>query len=273
MHIRGVGNLLTHIAGCCKPVPGDAIIGYITVGRGVSVHRQDCSKILQLQYAEPERIIEVSWGDEQATPIRWKSKCWRTIVKGLLRDITQLLATERINVLAMNTLSDVENNTARMRLTVEITGLDALGRFARETQRHAQHHLREPRAEAKGGAVRAIKSKRTDVSTEQLLHVPDLLDVMARLRDPEHGCPWDVQQSFASIAPHTLEECYELVDAIERGDFPQMRDELGDVLFQVIFYAQLGREQGLFRFRRCRAQPRREITASASACLSRRETA
>lgn len=78
--------------------------------------------------------------------------------------------------------------------------------------------------------------------------IADLLDVMATLRDPERGCPWDLQQSFASIAPHTLEECYELVDAIERGDFPQIRDELGDVLFQVIFYAQLGREQGRFDF-------------------------
>ncbi len=78
--------------------------------------------------------------------------------------------------------------------------------------------------------------------------ISDLLEVMTRLRDPERGCPWDLQQDFASIAPHTLEECYELVDAIERGDYPQIRDELGDVLFQVIFYAQLGREQGRFDF-------------------------
>jgi nucleoside triphosphate diphosphatase len=76
----------------------------------------------------------------------------------------------------------------------------------------------------------------------------DLLAVMARLRDPERGCPWDLQQSFATIAPHTLEECYELVDAIERGDFAQVREELGDVLFQVVFYAQLGRERQLFEF-------------------------
>jgi nucleoside triphosphate diphosphatase len=78
--------------------------------------------------------------------------------------------------------------------------------------------------------------------------VADLLAVMTRLRDPERGCPWDLQQSFSTIAPHTLEECYELVDAIERGDLPQIRDELGDVLFQVIFYTQLGREQGSFDF-------------------------
>jgi len=123
--IRGVGNLLTHIAGCCKPVPGDAIIGYITVGRGVSVHRQDCSKILQLQYAEPERVIEVSWGDEQATyPVEIAVLAHDR--QGLLRDITQLLAAERINVIAMTTRSDVEHNTATMRLTVEITGITML---------------------------------------------------------------------------------------------------------------------------------------------------
>jgi MazG family protein len=86
------------------------------------------------------------------------------------------------------------------------------------------------------------------VNSEQRYALADLLTVMQRLRDPEQGCPWDLQQSFASIAPHTLEECYELVDAIERGDAPQVREELGDVLFQVIFYAQLGREQGQFNF-------------------------
>lgn len=75
-----------------------------------------------------------------------------------------------------------------------------------------------------------------------------LLAIMQRLRDPVHGCPWDLQQDFASIAPHTLEEVYEVIDAIETGDMPQLRDELGDLLFQVVFYAQLGREQGLFDF-------------------------
>jgi MazG family protein len=86
------------------------------------------------------------------------------------------------------------------------------------------------------------------MGTEERYDMRDLLAVMARLRDPERGCPWDLQQSFATIAPHTREECYELVDAIERGDYPQVREELGDVLFQVVFYAQLGREQQLFGF-------------------------
>jgi len=72
--------------------------------------------------------------------------------------------------------------------------------------------------------------------------------IMARLRDPETGCPWDVKQSFTSITAHTLEEAYEVVDAIEQQDFVELEKELGDLLFQVIFYSQLGQEQELFDF-------------------------
>ncbi len=78
--------------------------------------------------------------------------------------------------------------------------------------------------------------------------IGDLLRVMQRLRDPKHGCPWDLKQDFDSIVPSTLEECYELAHAIEEGDFHHVAEELGDVLFQVIFYSQLGSEQGLFSF-------------------------
>ncbi|MES2624305.1 MAG: nucleoside triphosphate pyrophosphohydrolase [Pseudomonadota bacterium] len=75
-----------------------------------------------------------------------------------------------------------------------------------------------------------------------------LLQIMAMLRDPSHGCPWDLQQTFASIAPHTLEEVYEVIDAIETDDGKQLQSELGDLLFQIVFYAQLGKEQRLFDF-------------------------
>jgi ATP diphosphatase len=78
--------------------------------------------------------------------------------------------------------------------------------------------------------------------------VSDLLRVMQRLRDPDTGCPWDLDQDFNSIVPSTLEECYELVQAIEEGDFDHVGEELGDVLFQVVFYAQLGKERNLFSF-------------------------
>jgi MazG family protein len=75
-----------------------------------------------------------------------------------------------------------------------------------------------------------------------------LLEIMARLRDPARGCPWDLAQDFRSIAPHTLEEAYEVADAIETGDLDRLRDELGDLLFQVTFHAELAREQGAFDF-------------------------
>ncbi len=76
----------------------------------------------------------------------------------------------------------------------------------------------------------------------------DLLEVMRRLRDPVSGCPWDRAQDFASIAPYTLEEAHEVADAIAREDWTQLRDELGDLLFQVVFYARLGEERGWFDF-------------------------
>ncbi|AZG87656.1 nucleoside triphosphate pyrophosphohydrolase [Pseudomonas syringae pv. pisi str. PP1] len=78
--------------------------------------------------------------------------------------------------------------------------------------------------------------------------VQDLLNLMARLRDPQFGCPWDLKQNYASIVPHTLEEAYEVADAIEQGDLDHLKGELGDLLFQVVFYAQLAKEEGRFEF-------------------------
>ncbi|MFN3585625.1 nucleoside triphosphate pyrophosphohydrolase [Phenylobacterium sp.] len=75
-----------------------------------------------------------------------------------------------------------------------------------------------------------------------------LLAIMAHLRDPEHGCPWDVAQTFATIAPYTVEEAYEVADAIERGDLSDLKEELGDLLLQVVFHARMAEEQGAFAF-------------------------
>src|ERR1700745_4416317 len=75
-----------------------------------------------------------------------------------------------------------------------------------------------------------------------------LLDVMARLRDPERGCPWDVEQTFATIAPYTVEEAYEVADAIERGDLGDLKEELGDLLLQVVFHARMAGEDRGFGF-------------------------
>ncbi len=75
-----------------------------------------------------------------------------------------------------------------------------------------------------------------------------LLDIMARLRSPDGGCPWDLEQSFATIAPYTIEEAYEVAEAIDHNDMAQLKDELGDLLFQVVFYAQMAKENGDFDF-------------------------
>ena len=75
-----------------------------------------------------------------------------------------------------------------------------------------------------------------------------LLEIMARLRDPDGGCPWDIEQTFATVAPYTVEEAYEVADAIERGDLKDLKEELGDLLFQVVFHARMAEEQGAFAF-------------------------
>jgi ATP diphosphatase len=78
--------------------------------------------------------------------------------------------------------------------------------------------------------------------------IRELIEIMARLRDPERGCPWDVAQDFASVAPYTIEEAYEVADAIQRQDMPELRDELGDLLLQVVFHSRMAEEAGHFAF-------------------------
>jgi tetrapyrrole methylase family protein/MazG family protein/ATP diphosphatase len=85
----------------------------------------------------------------------------------------------------------------------------------------------------------------TDASVHPMFR---LIQIMARLRDPEGGCPWDLEQSFATIAPYTIEEAYEVADAIERGDMAELKDELGDLLLQVVFHARMAEEAGAFDF-------------------------
>ncbi|KXJ50788.1 MAG: (p)ppGpp synthetase [Neptuniibacter sp. Phe_28] len=126
--VRGVGNLLSTMASCCTPVLGDQIAGYITQGRGISVHREDCSNFIQLQEKEPERIIEVDWGvsGETTYPVDIFIEAFDR--PGLLRDVMLIMAAENVNIVAANTLSDKRENMARLTLTVEISSLDLLGR-------------------------------------------------------------------------------------------------------------------------------------------------
>ena len=128
INIDGVGNLLTHMAGCCQPVPGDSIVGYITVGRGVTIHRQDCNTAQTLSSREPERLIEVNWGSEPnfSYPVDVMISAYDR--PGLLRDITVVLANDRVNVLSMHTQVSKDEYLASILLTVEVPSLDSLGR-------------------------------------------------------------------------------------------------------------------------------------------------
>lgn len=135
IRIHGVGNLMTQIAQCCQPVPGDPIIGYITVGRGVSIHRQDCINALQLQASEPNRIIQVDWGEYHETTYPVDIRIDAYDRPGLLRDITMVFANEKINLLAVNTRSDKTENVAVMHLTIEVPTLEVLGRLLTRIRR------------------------------------------------------------------------------------------------------------------------------------------
>ncbi len=128
VNIRGVGKLLTQMAQCCKPLPCDPIVGFITRGRGVSIHRQDCPNVLDLASSSPERLIEVDWGNETESAYAVEVQVDAYDRPGLLRDISSILANERVNVLAVNTRSDPETVTARMALTLEITDVVQLSR-------------------------------------------------------------------------------------------------------------------------------------------------
>jgi GTP pyrophosphokinase len=129
IEIRGVGNLLTQMARCCKPAPYDPIVGFITHGRGVTIHRQDCSNVVRLQEHQRERLIEVDWGSggEGAYSVDVEVDAYDR--SGLLRDITSILANERVNVSAANTSTDAATATARMLMTLEIADLEQLIRI------------------------------------------------------------------------------------------------------------------------------------------------
>jgi GTP pyrophosphokinase len=126
--IQGVGNMLTSIANCCKPVPGDPVVGFITIGRGVSIHRDDCVNLLQLKSKEPEKIIDVSWGGEVQTTYPAELLLIAYDRTGLLKDIMTVLANNGVNVTSMNTLSNKADNSAEMKITLEVANLTALSR-------------------------------------------------------------------------------------------------------------------------------------------------
>ena len=134
IQIRGVGQLLTQIATCCHPVPGDMIVGFITKNRGVSIHRDDCGNALSLEEEHPGRMIEVSWGETQVETYPVEIEVSAYDRQGLLRDVTSILANERVNVTGMSTKTDATDHTARLQLSIEVDGLSQLSQVLDRVQ-------------------------------------------------------------------------------------------------------------------------------------------
>jgi GTP pyrophosphokinase len=129
MVIDGVGDLLSSFARCCRPVPPEPIAGYITLGRGVSIHRADCANLLRMRDQQPRRVLAVDWGrpaPERTFPAAVVIHAFDR--KGLTRDVTSVLADEHISITAMNVTTNPAENTAQLDLTVTVHGLDELSR-------------------------------------------------------------------------------------------------------------------------------------------------
>ena len=129
VEVSGVGNLMSHIAQCCHPVPGDVIIGFITKGRGISVHRDDCEQVKELLKKYPERTLDVIWGENYSGGYRVKLKVCANDTSSLLRDVTTVLASEKSHVMAMNSTSDVKTQTACIELELELYNFDGLSKI------------------------------------------------------------------------------------------------------------------------------------------------
>ncbi|MGA2839499.1 MAG: bifunctional (p)ppGpp synthetase/guanosine-3',5'-bis(diphosphate) 3'-pyrophosphohydrolase [Steroidobacteraceae bacterium] len=128
LEVQGIGDLLSTYARCCKPVPPEAIVGYITVGRGVSIHAQACANVARLSSKAPARILSVTWGKTGATEFPVDIEVQAFDRRGLVRDVSAALADEKISIQGMNTASDKRDNVAHMQISISITGLPQLSR-------------------------------------------------------------------------------------------------------------------------------------------------
>ncbi|MCT7654960.1 DUF5913 domain-containing protein [Oceanimonas sp. NS1] len=124
----GVGNLLTNTARCCQPIPGDEIIGFITQGRGISIHRADCDQLKELAAQHPERMVEAVWGEDNGGGYQLTMRVVANDRSGLLRDITTILANEKINVMGVNSRSNRRQQTATIDMELEVYNIDTLSR-------------------------------------------------------------------------------------------------------------------------------------------------
>ncbi|MBK4714948.1 MULTISPECIES: GTP diphosphokinase [Tenebrionibacter/Tenebrionicola group] len=126
--VEGVGNLMHHIARCCQPIPGDEIVGFITQGRGISIHRADCDQLAELRSHAPERVVDAVWGENYSAGYSLVVRVTANDRSGLLRDITTILANEKVNVLGVTSRSDTRQQLATIDMNIEIYNLQVLGR-------------------------------------------------------------------------------------------------------------------------------------------------
>ena len=126
--VEGVGNLMHHIARCCQPIPGDEIVGYITQGRGISIHRADCDQLEDLRSNAPERVVDAVWGESYSSGYSLVVRVVANDRSGLLRDITTILANEKVNVLGVASRSDTRQQLATIDMDIEIYNPQVLGR-------------------------------------------------------------------------------------------------------------------------------------------------
>ena len=126
--VEGVGNLMSQIANCCQPLPGDPIQGYITMGRGVSVHRDNCEQLSNLLEQHPERQIDVNWASDLNSGFQTDLDVYSADRDGVLRDITTVLANEKVALLGVNSLSNTSDHTAKIKLSLEVKNLDNLSK-------------------------------------------------------------------------------------------------------------------------------------------------
>ncbi len=127
--VEGVGNLMHHIARCCQPIPGDHIMGYITMGRGISIHRSDCEQFLELQQAHPERVVESIWSDNYASGFKISIRIIASDRSGLLRDITTVLANDKISVLGVSSRTDTKKQLATIDMEIELNNVQILSKI------------------------------------------------------------------------------------------------------------------------------------------------
>ncbi|MDM7485990.1 MAG: GTP diphosphokinase [Vibrio metschnikovii] len=132
--VQGVDNLMTHLARCCQPIPGDDIRGYITQGRGISVHRSDCEQLEELSHHAPERIIETVWGRGFVGTYRLTLRIEAMERSGLLKDITTLLANEKVKVISMKSRSDYKRQLTIMDFELEVNSVEVLQRIMKRTE-------------------------------------------------------------------------------------------------------------------------------------------